>query len=146
MRQGESRFACSARTKKTRMLIHRDLLSECLHTLHGHTSTIRCLKVLDGRPVAVSGARDASLRVWDIEKGTSLHYLIGHTHSVRCIEIAGHYCVSGSYDCTARVSCHLCFLPQAESQAHLALHLCIDLEPGDRRLSASSSRALPPDL
>jgi F-box and WD-40 domain protein CDC4 len=34
----------------------------------------------------------------------SLHHLAGHTHSVRCIEIAGHYCVSGSYDCTARVS------------------------------------------
>lgn len=78
--------------------------SECLYTLRGHTSTIRCLKVLDGRPVAVTGARDASIRVWDIERGVSLHHLAGHSHSVRCIEIAGHYCVSGSYDCTARVS------------------------------------------
>jgi WD40 repeat protein len=87
---------------------HADLLSvrsECLHTMHGHTSTIRCLKVLDGRPVAVTGARDATIRVWDIERGVLLHNLTGHTHSVRCMEIAGHYCVSGSYDCTARVSC-----------------------------------------
>lgn len=72
--------------------------------MHGHTSTIRCLKVLDGRPVAVTGARDATIRVWDIERGVLLHNLTGHTHSVRCLEIAGHYCVSGSYDCTARVS------------------------------------------
>ena len=86
------------------MLTYPSLDRECLHTMHGHTSTIRCLKVLDGRPVAVTGARDATIRVWDIERGALLHNLTGHTHSVRCLEIAGHYCVSGSYDCTARVS------------------------------------------
>lgn len=77
---------------------------ECLHSLSGHTSTIRCLRVLDGRPVAVSGARDATVRVWNLVTGTQIHCLTGHNESVRCIEVAGHYCVSGSYDCTARVS------------------------------------------
>ncbi len=72
--------------------------------MHGHTSTIRCLKVIDGRPIAVSGSRDASLKVWDIEKGVLVHSLQGHLHSVRCIEIAGNQLVSGSYDCTCRVS------------------------------------------
>ena len=76
----------------------------CKHVLRGHTSTIRCLKVLDGRPIAVSGSRDSNLRVWDIEKGVLLHLLAGHQHSVRCIEIAGNKVVSGSYDCTCRVS------------------------------------------
>lgn len=76
---------------------------ECVHVLPGHTSTIRCLKVLDGRPVAVSGARDSTLRVWDIEKGVALHNLEGHQGSVRAVETAGHYCASGSYDCTARI-------------------------------------------
>jgi WD40 repeat protein len=77
--------------------------SACLYILRGHTSTIRCLKVLEGRPLVVSGSRDATLRVWDVEKGVLVHLLAGHQHSVRCIEVAGNQVVSGSYDCTCRV-------------------------------------------
>lgn len=99
--------------------------------MHGHTSTIRCLKVLDGRPVAVTGARDASIRVWDIERGVSLHHLAGHTHSVRCIEIAGHYCVSGSYDCTARVSRAVLIFPSVRP-SYLSCHTQVwNLETGE---------------
>ncbi|KAJ9102357.1 hypothetical protein QFC21_002757 [Naganishia friedmannii] len=76
---------------------------QCLHTLHGHTSTIRCMKTINGRPVAVSGSRDASLRVWDVERGVLMHTLSGHQHSVRCIEVAGNQVASGSYDCTCRI-------------------------------------------
>ncbi len=48
---------------------------ECKHVLHGHTSTVRCLKVLDGKPIAVSGSRDSTLRVWNVETGEHLHLL-----------------------------------------------------------------------
>jgi WD40 repeat protein len=82
----------------------RPIFSECLHVLEGHTSTIRCIKVLQGRPIAVSGSRDASIRVWDLENGRLLHLLAGHDQSVRCIEVSGNKVVSGSYDCTCRVS------------------------------------------
>jgi hypothetical protein len=75
----------------------------CRFVLDGHTSTIRCLKVLDGRPIAVSGSRDASLRVWDIERGELKWHLVGHQHSVRCLEVSGNKVVSGSYDATCRV-------------------------------------------
>ncbi|KAH9939287.1 WD40 repeat-like protein [Epithele typhae] len=75
----------------------------CIYTLRGHTSTIRCLKVLHGRPVAVSGSRDRTLRVWDIQRGRLLRVLEGHTQSVRCLDACGRRVVSGSYDCTCRV-------------------------------------------
>ncbi len=78
--------------------------SECIHTLTGHTSTIRCIRVLDRSPIAVTGSRDSTLRVWDLQKGELKHVLRGHTGSIRCIDLAGNLCVSGSYDTSARVS------------------------------------------
>ncbi|BGP47729.1 hypothetical protein JCM10450v2_003594 [Rhodotorula kratochvilovae] len=75
----------------------------CLHVLPGHTSTVRCLRVLDGRPIAVSGSRDGSIRVWDIARGLPLRLLSGHRKSVRAIEVCGNRIVSGSYDTTARL-------------------------------------------
>lgn len=71
--------------------------------MQGHTSTVRCLKVVQGRPIAVSGSRDSTLRVWDINQGTLIHLLQGHMHSVRGLELFGNLAASGSYDCTARV-------------------------------------------
>ncbi|GAA5849802.1 hypothetical protein JCM8547_000567 [Rhodosporidiobolus lusitaniae] len=76
---------------------------ECLHTLRGHTSTVRCMRILDGRPIAVSGSRDKTVRVWDIERGECLHVLNGHQLSVRCLEVSGNKVVSGSYDATCRL-------------------------------------------
>ncbi|WWC85485.1 uncharacterized protein L201_000349 [Kwoniella dendrophila CBS 6074] len=76
---------------------------ELIYSMGGHTSTIRCLKVLDKRPIAISGSRDHTLRVWDIENGFLKHVLEGHEESVRCVEIAGNLAVSGSYDYTSRI-------------------------------------------
>ncbi|KAI5481685.1 hypothetical protein MNV49_002911 [Pseudohyphozyma bogoriensis] len=76
---------------------------QCLWVLQGHTSTVRCMRVLDGRPIAVSGSRDATLRVWNIQTGQPIHLLSGHEHSVRCIEVSGNKVVSGSYDATCRL-------------------------------------------
>ncbi|KAH9815555.1 hypothetical protein DFH28DRAFT_968297 [Melampsora americana] len=75
----------------------------CLHVLAGHSSTIRCMKVLEGRPIAISGSRDSTLRVWDIEQGVQKHLLVGHTLSVRAVEVHGNRAVSGSYDNTCRL-------------------------------------------
>ena len=80
-----------------------DPLRQCVSSLTGHTSTIRCLKVTEGRPILISGGRDSQLRVWDLERGTCLRTLTGHSSSVRCIELAGEQIVSGSYDATCRV-------------------------------------------
>lgn len=73
-----------------------------IHTLRGHTSTVRCLKMSDAK-TAISGSRDTTLRVWDLESGTCKNVLVGHQASVRCLAIHGDYVVSGSYDTTARI-------------------------------------------
>ncbi|KAL2129440.1 hypothetical protein VTI74DRAFT_4339 [Chaetomium olivicolor] len=74
----------------------------CLHTLRGHTSTVRCLKMSDA-DTAISGSRDTTLRIWDIRTGHCKNVLVGHQASVRCLEIKGDIVVSGSYDATAKV-------------------------------------------
>ncbi|TGJ85617.1 hypothetical protein E0Z10_g3146 [Xylaria hypoxylon] len=74
----------------------------CLHTLRGHTSTVRCLKMSDEN-TAISGSRDTTLRVWDIRQGVCRNVLVGHQASVRCLEIKGDIVVSGSYDATAKI-------------------------------------------
>ncbi|KAI6359324.1 hypothetical protein MCOR25_007085 [Pyricularia grisea] len=74
----------------------------CLHTLRGHTSTVRCLKMSDSN-TAISGSRDTTLRIWDIRSGLCRNVLVGHQASVRCLEIKGDIVVSGSYDTTAKV-------------------------------------------
>lgn len=78
------------------------VLSNCLYTLRGHTSTVRCLKMSDAN-TAISGSRDTTLRIWDIRTGLLKNVLVGHQASVRCLEIKGDIVVSGSYDTTAKV-------------------------------------------
>ncbi|CAO1617330.1 unnamed protein product [Sympodiomycopsis kandeliae] len=76
---------------------------ELKFTMRGHASTVRCLRVLEGRPIAVSGGRDSTVRVWDISTGRLLRILAGHVNSVRCLEVAGNRVATGSYDCTCRI-------------------------------------------
>ena len=93
------------------LIYSRLLYRYCLHVLKGHTSTLRCVKALDGRPIAVSASRNGQMRVWDVEKGYCLRTLKGHEASVRALDVVGNIAVSGSYDHTARV--------RVSSPAHL---------------------------
>ena len=51
----------------------------------------------------VSGSRDATLRVWNIDTGQCLHVLMGHVAAVRCVQYDGHRVVSGAYDYMVKV-------------------------------------------
>ena len=73
-----------------------------MHVLRGHTSTVRCLK-MSNATTAISGSRDTTLRIWDLETGQCKNTLMGHQASVRCLEIHEDLVVSGSYDTTAKI-------------------------------------------
>lgn len=51
----------------------------------------------------VSGSRDATLRVWDVEAGRCLHILVGHLAAVRCVQYDGKLVVSGAYDYMVKI-------------------------------------------
>ena len=55
-----------------------------------HTRTVSALAVtqLDGRPIAITGGHDATIRVWDLARGTQLQELGGHTHGVSALVVA----------------------------------------------------------
>jgi F-box and WD-40 domain protein CDC4 len=73
-----------------------------LHRMHGHTSTVRCLKIIDDQ-ICVTGSRDHTLRVWDLQTGECMHVLRGHEGSIRCLAVFGDLVVSGSYDNTLKI-------------------------------------------
>ncbi|KAF8914274.1 WD40-repeat-containing domain protein [Gymnopilus junonius] len=76
---------------------------QCIYIMHGHTATIRCMRMLHNRPIALTGSRDSTLRVWDVQLGRCLRVLEGHDQSVRCLDVCGNKVVSGSYDSTCRL-------------------------------------------
>jgi hypothetical protein len=58
-----------------------------IRTLQGHTSWVNAVAVTpDGRR-AVSGSRDNTLKVWDLESGQELATLQGHTDGVKAVAV-----------------------------------------------------------
>ncbi|KAI9004309.1 WD40-repeat-containing domain protein [Phycomyces nitens] len=74
-----------------------------LHTLNGHTQSVRALAA-HGSTV-VSGSYDHTVRVWDVEHGNAGHILTGHTQKVYSVVIdpKRNRCISGSMDSTVRI-------------------------------------------
>lgn len=91
----------------------------CTHVFKGHTSTVRCLDIVEHRGVnyIVTGSRDHTLHVWKLAKEPPVSdqmypivhnsteenpyfvgVLRGHTDSVRTVSGHGNIVVSGSYD------------------------------------------------
>ncbi|KAI9272874.1 WD40-repeat-containing domain protein [Phascolomyces articulosus] len=76
---------------------------QLIHSLSGHSSTVRCLRIDNEGKKAVTGSRDATVRIWDIENGVSHHVCTGHQASVRCMDIHDNLVATGSYDATAKL-------------------------------------------
>jgi WD40 repeat protein len=80
------------------------------NALVGHTAYVNAVActVLEGRPVAVTGSKDCTVRVWDLATGQPVGQpLTGHTNEVEavaCTVLEGRpVAVTGSKDCTVRV-------------------------------------------
>ncbi|WP_174387632.1 caspase family protein, partial [Nocardia takedensis] len=78
-------------------------------TTLGHTSAVLAVACteIDGRPVAVTGSDDESVRVWDLTTGQQLTHLTGHTgpvNAVACTHLDGRpVTITGSHDESVRV-------------------------------------------
>ncbi|KAI8603268.1 hypothetical protein EDD21DRAFT_424762 [Dissophora ornata] len=74
-----------------------------LHTLSGHTQSVRALAA-EGSTL-VSGSYDCSVRVWNICTGTLVHRLLGHTQKVYSVvlDTERNQCMSGSMDAFVRI-------------------------------------------
>ena len=76
-----------------------------LHTLQGHSESVRSVSYSPDGQYIVSGSSDNTIKVWDSRTGALLHTLQGHTGSVEsvCYSPDGKYIVSGSSDNTIKV-------------------------------------------
>ncbi|UGT65225.1 WD40 repeat domain-containing protein [Nocardia asteroides] len=88
-----------------------DQLTHTAHraTLNGHASPVDAVACTEfgGRPVAVTGGRDGTVRVWDLDTGTEHLVLPGHTPAVRavaCTQLGARpVAVTGGLDRRVRV-------------------------------------------
>lgn len=74
-----------------------------LHTLSGHTQSVRALAA-EGSTL-VSGSYDCTVRVWNIVTGTLVHRLQGHAQKVYSVVLdkERNQCMSGSMDSYVRI-------------------------------------------
>jgi WD40 repeat protein len=80
-----------------------------LGLLPGHTgpvTAVACVQ-LDGRPTAVTGSWDHTVRVWDLASGIPVGLLTGHSApvtAVTCVQLDGHpTAVTSARDHTVRI-------------------------------------------
>ena len=79
-----------------------------LRTLEGHSDEVRSVSVTPQGRQAVSGSKDQTLRVWDLENGQCLLTLEGHTDSVSSVSLTpdGRRVFSGAGSPTGGIRAH----------------------------------------
>ncbi len=75
------------------------------HFLKGHQSYVVSVAVTPDGRYALSGSKDKTVKVWDIESGVEVRTLSGHSNSVRALAVTpdSRFVLSGSDDHTVKV-------------------------------------------
>jgi WD40 repeat protein len=76
-----------------------------IRILEGHTQLVTDCSLSDDGKIGLSGSRDCTLRVWNLEKGTCEHILMGHNSQINACSISGDgkIALSASKDKTLRL-------------------------------------------
>ncbi|WP_460208301.1 WD40 repeat domain-containing protein [Scytonema sp. NUACC21] len=79
--------------------------SELLHSFTGHTHIVRALAISSDGKILVSGSRDKTIKIWQLETGELLCTLNGHRDGVYAIALSpdGKIIASGSADKTIKL-------------------------------------------
>jgi WD40 repeat protein len=78
---------------------------QCVHTLHGHSSSVTSVVITPDGQTVVSGSSDSTIKLWNLNTGQEIHTLAGHLQGVTSIAISpdGQTLASGSKDRTIKV-------------------------------------------
>jgi hypothetical protein len=113
-------------------------------TLAGHAQQVTTCRVAPNGRV-VSGSRDCTLKIWDVERGDVISTLKGHTGGVTAcaVSASGRRVYSSSFDTTIRIWDLDTGRLVTTIAGHAGPVTCLALTPDDRRLlSAAVDQAL----
>ncbi|KAI7862440.1 WD40-repeat-containing domain protein [Spinellus fusiger] len=71
--------------------------------IKGHSESIECLQFCDTLNIAMTGSKDKTVAVWDLETGEQLQVMKGHARTVTALQFDTSKLVTGSLDHTLRV-------------------------------------------
>jgi len=73
---------------------------QCVHTLHGYSSSVTSVVITPDGQTVVSGSADSTIKLWNLNTGQEIATLAGHSHGVTSIALApdGQTLASGSKD------------------------------------------------
>ncbi|CAO3674370.1 unnamed protein product [Rhizopus microsporus] len=96
------------------------------HYLIGHLDSVYCLQFDKNK--LITGSRDRSIKLWDLNTYQCLHTLYGHDASVLCLKYDNRIMVSGSSDTTIIVWSMQTLQPITRLYGHTAgvLDVCFD--------------------